>query len=448
MAYDNIANISIELQTTATSVSGFSVPLFLTTHSRFTERVRSYEGLEQVAEDFEVTDNAYIAAQSFFGSDPKPDSLKIGRIQASAIFDIGPVAEDVQFSIDLAVNENTTSPVTYTALLADDEEAVVDAFITAIDALYSSELTTTKIGSGATAQLSIEVIGDNIFVLGDLVNMSVALTAEETAVQAKNECVAVDPDFYWITYEGKDETNILALAADTSATERRFTTSLSDVSNLTALSELSTDIGAKLKDAGYERVDAIYHHEADKFPELAMISEFTTVEPGTKDYYAKSLAGFGYSRNADTLLRLSSTEQDNLIARNMNAIVTQGGINIYVKGLSFSGNQLSNLVFRDFLTARLREAYIAWRVNRNKIPFDQVGIDSAESVFRSVCDRYVSTQQRPHAISTYVPNFPRVEDVSFNDKANGLLRAVATIYLTGSIFSVDLDGILTYDANF
>lgn len=449
MAFDNIANVTMALQTTATSVAGFSTPLFLTAHRRYTDRVRSYSTLAEVADDFEVTDNAYVAAQTFFSANPKPDSFKVGRIAADALFDVGEVAEDVVFAIELGVNENGTSPVSYTALAADDEEAVVDALILAIDALYDDELIVTKVGSGATTQLSIvpATSSDN-FVLGELTNLTVALTISETAVQAKNAAEDVDSDFFWVTSELKDETSVLALASDTAATNRHYITSSSDTDSLVAIVGTPTDTLGQLSEFGYERVSAIFHQDDDRFPELGVISEFTTVEPGTKDYYAKAIEGFGASRNPDTGAKLTSTEQDALIARNVNAIVTQGGVDIFVKGLAFSGNQLSNLVFRDFYVARLNEGYTAWRIARNKIPFDQTGIDSAESVFRTISNRYLSTPERAHAIESYVTNFPRVSDVSFNDKSNGLLRAVATVYLTGSIFTVDLDGVLTYNANF
>src|SRR5690606_28226794 len=141
---------------------------------------------------------------------------------------------------------------------------------------------------------------------------------------------------------------------------------------------------------GYERSSGIYHQDAENYPELGMIARFAIYEPGTMDYYAKTLPGFGVARNSDTGAILTSSEQAALVSRNVNSIVNEGGQAVFKMGYSFSGNQLLEIVFRDFYAARLTEAFQNWRINKKRIPYNQKGIDSAESVFLGVTERYKS----------------------------------------------------------
>ena len=274
------------------------------------------------------------------------------------------------------------------------------------------------------------------------------LTTTETAVDAKVACLEEDEQFYFVTSEYRDQTNVLALAANVEADTRLYFVALADQNILTALVDSPADSFGLLKNSSYERTHGLFSDEATtSYPELAEIGKFTTTEVGTIDWYAKSI-GVSASKNPATGKNLSSTHQNYLISRNASAIVPEGGVNILKMGYTFSGHKIGEIHFRDFYASRLKEGFQSWRINKNKIPYDQTGIDSAESVFRSVTERYVSTQDRPHAIQSYVTNFPRREDVSFNDIANNVLNASATIYLTGSIFTVVLDGVLTYDAEF
>src|SRR5690606_35533313 len=120
-------------------------------------------------------------------------------------------------------------------------------------------------------------------------------------------CEDVDNDFYWVTTEFKDESNILALAANTEATLRHYVSSLSSVDNLVAIGSPPSDTYGKLDELGYERSSGIYHQDADNYPELGMIARFAIYEPGTMDYYAKTLPGFGVARNSDTGAILTSS---------------------------------------------------------------------------------------------------------------------------------------------
>src|SRR5690606_18553397 len=127
-----------------------------------------------------------------------------------------------------------------------------------------------------------------------------------------------------------------------------------------------SDTYGKLDDLGYERSSGIYHQDAENYPELGMIARFAIYEPGTMDYYAKTLPGFGVARNSDTGAILTSSEQAALVSRNVNFIVNEGGRSLVVICYSFSGNQLLGIVFRDMYAARLTEDFQNWRFDNNR----------------------------------------------------------------------------------
>lgn len=450
MAFPSIATVNISLLTTAVSTANFGTPLFLSVNRKFVERVREYSSLTEVANDFAITEAPYKAAAQFFGQTPKPATFKVGRIAADA--ELAPISavDGTDYGFYVAVNSNTVNLISYTAQPAEDQEDIIDELVAAFNITYDGMATATKVGTGATATLTIEpdTVNDN-FVLGDMVNMTYTLASTETPSAALAACDTEDNNFYFVTSQYRSETEVLALAASVSASERMYFVGLAEQGALTPLTDSPTDIGGKLEGFGYDRVVGLFHESAaTDYPELGYIGRFCTSEPGTIDWYAKTISGLGASKDPSTGKFLSGTLQNYILERSMNAIVKEGGVAVVKMGKTFSGQNIDTVWFRDFYAARLREGYQSWRINNNKIPYDQNGIDSAENVFRTVTERYVSTRERPHAIMSYRPHFPRRENVAFNDIANGVLKAAATVYLTGSILTVVLDGVLTFDAEF
>jgi hypothetical protein len=88
---DKIVDVNISKESMAVSVASFGIPLILTpdsvkSGSGFTT-VKRYGSIKDVAEDWDATSNAYSAAQSIFGQQPKVTELLIGKINRQAIND-------------------------------------------------------------------------------------------------------------------------------------------------------------------------------------------------------------------------------------------------------------------------------------------------------------------------------------------------------------------------
>lgn len=82
MSLSQIITVNITRNTSAAERASFGIPLFVTATvpAGFTERAREYTSLEGLTDDgFATTDNAYLAAQSFFAQDPNVSKIIIGR---------------------------------------------------------------------------------------------------------------------------------------------------------------------------------------------------------------------------------------------------------------------------------------------------------------------------------------------------------------------------------
>lgn len=450
MAYPAIATVNLTLLTTVVSQANFGTPLFLTVHKAYNERVRSYQNVEDVAQDIGVGTPAHLAAQSYFGQSPKPATFKVGRIAANAIFGLENVEVGATYTVGLAVNGNVTLPITYVAITDDTAEDVVDALVTQVNIAYEDQLTASRIGTGGASQLSIVPDSSEFnYVIGDLENLFPTFTTTESVVQARQSASDEDSDFAFVTSEYKTQSEIVSLSSDTQATERLFAFSSFDPLVLTPLLTSSTDTPAVIHNLGNDRTFWVFGDNlASEYPELGVIGRFSTYEPGTVDWYAKVIAGAGISRNPLTGKALTSTEQDYVRARDGNAFVSEGGIVIFKDGITITKQTIDNSRFRDFLSARLREGITNWRINKLKVPYTQACIDSAQSVVDAILQNYVSTPDRVHAIQRYTLLFPRRNRVSRANLVNGLLEASGTIYLAGSILNVIFDGVITFDADF
>lgn len=86
MAYSPISQVSVTLTSSGVTSDGFGTPIFIADIDISANpdplgngsRIKSYTSLTEVAEDFDTTDSAYIAASKFWTNSPSVSTVKIG----------------------------------------------------------------------------------------------------------------------------------------------------------------------------------------------------------------------------------------------------------------------------------------------------------------------------------------------------------------------------------
>lgn len=452
MALSEIVNVSISLDTAVTTSAGFGTSLFISSHSRFQERVRSYTSISSVEDDFISTDPAYIAAQSAFSQTPSPAVVKIGRRDSVTTLTPINVADGTVYNVTVTVNDGDSVTATYTAGALDDEEAVVTDLASDIngDAPVFAHVTATVVGTGASAVLEIAAdTSADTFAVTDEENLTITNTSTEAAADVLGAIEDVDNDFYFVAAEDHTEAFVLAMAAAVEAREKIYFVSVAEAGAYAALVNPATDILGKLFDGGYFRTSGWYHHLADtNFPEMAFIAAVSPSTPGTKVWGNTRVAGFGPSQRVGTTGDLTFTEKTNVDSRNANFVSRVAGSNIMRTGKVAANEWIDVIRNRDYYKARLTEALQAKLISSPVIPYSDSGINEIRSVFNSVSDRLVSTETQPNILqetNPYTSNFPRRADVPLVDAQNRVLNASFQAFLAGAILVTNIEGSLTYE---
>jgi len=447
MALEDIVQVSISLETSAVSRAGFGIPIFISAHNWFTERVRTYTNLVGLEADIPAGSEEHTAASAFFSQSPAPSQIKVGRREVDLI----------TFTPSAAT---ATGQVYTITVVGTDDVAVVATFTTSTGSETAADIVTdlkadlsgiVGVTVAGTTTLTLSKSGSTAFSVNTLKRLADAYTVTETAAAGLSAIEAVDSDFYFITAHDHTEAYILSMAAAVEAKEKLYFVSSQDVNGLATLAVPATDTLGKLTDLNYFRTASMFHQTADTtFPECAFVGKGGPYEPGTITWANKQLAGVAFGINPTSLNVLSATELNNLQARNANVVIRTGGIPItregrVVGGGSGLGEWIDVIRSRDLLIARIREAYQNKLINAPKVSYTDNGIAEMRGVLTTTLNRYVSTEASPNILrenDPYTTNFPRAADVSLAEKSASKLTGSFTAILAGAIHVVVVTGTL------
>ena len=447
----DITNISISLQTTGVSRTGFGTPIFIGSHRAFNERIRSYTSLTAAAVDFSAGSEELAAMTAFFSQDVAPSTVKVGRREADVTLTPDTPAEDDVFSVTVTDTDGDSIVASYTAVALDVEEEIVDGLKAVIDGdpNVSVHVTATKNGTGASATLTLSPVAPSTdtYSIATLVKLTDAYTSSEVAGDVITAIETVDSDFYFVTAHDHTETFVLAMAAVVEAKSKMYFVSNQDQDTLATIADPATDTLGKLFDGNYFRTAGIYNHEADtKFTECAFVGRGAPATPGTITWANKQLAGVAVS--SDSLgVNLTATQEGYVAERNANFIQDIGGVAATRQGLTAGGEWIDIIRSRDFLEARITEVFQNKLLNAPKIPYTQLGIESLRGLLSSTLTRFVSTANLPNILEETTPftiDFADIGSVSFADKQARTFTGSFVGNLAGAIHVITITGTLTY----
>ncbi|WPJ20669.1 tail sheath protein [Pseudomonas phage vB_PF_Y1-MI] len=422
----DIIDIQISRETAAVAQTNFNVPLFISSHLSFKERARTYSSLLAVAEDFAVTDTAYIAAQRFFGQSIKPANIVIGRRQIPGVtLNVGAVADNTSYTLTI-----NSVPVSYTSAVSDTAVEIIAGLKVSYEVSPVAGVTFKDNTDGtatitSTTDWSLKV-SSNMIIASQPPTESWGTTVD--AVQSE------DDTWYCVSIESHTTDDVLAVASNIEAKKKVFSTS-SAAQDIKGSGD--TDLFSKLRDLGYQRTFGIWSADADTtFPECSWVGYQLQEQPGSNTWAYKTLSGFSVSK-------LSDTESKNILSKNGNTYETVGGLNTTVGGKMFGGEWIDVMVFVDWLEQRMKERLWFRMANSKKIPYTSAGAAIIEAEIRAQLNDGIRAGGLADSPSPTV-NVPDVLSVSANMRAQRIFEGITfEARLAGAIHFVKIRGTVT-----
>jgi hypothetical protein len=195
-----------------------------------------------------------------------------------------------------------------------------------------------------------------------------------------------------------------------------------------------TDALAACHSAGFTRSAGSYHHRPATFMSSAWAGRVLPVDPGGDTWALKPLIGVGIAS------KLTTTNRNNLKARNANYCTVGFGKNITFNGTTFDGDFIDVTRGLDWLNDDITKGIGGVLLAVNKIPFTNQGVTSIVNQVEASLGRAVQRgilRDTPKPVVTA----PDVEDVSDADRGQRLLPDVLfTGQLAGAIHKVIVKG--------
>lgn len=421
----DIIEINISRETAAVAQTNFNVPMFVSAHTRFAERSRTYSSLTAVAEDFLPSDSAYIAAQKLFGQVLKPSQIVIGRrLVPSSTINITTVAAR---SYTLTINDLV---FTFVATGADTAITIAAGLKAAYDVTPISGVTLTDNLDGTLTIAS--AIGYSLEVTS---NMSSSNSPSvESWVTTINEITTENNTWYAIMIESHLEADVLAVAGQIEGMKKIFATSSSSSDIKTTA---TTDTFSKLQDLGYQRTFGMFSATANtEYPECAWVGYQLQEQPGSNTWAYKALSGV-------TVSTLSDTESTNIHTKNGTTYETVGGLNSTIGAKMFGGEWIDVMIFVDWLEQRMKERLWSRLANSKKIPYTSAGAAIIEAEIRAQLNDGIRVGGLSASPAPTV-DVPDVLTVSVNARAQRIFEGITfEARLAGAIHFVKISGTVT-----
>lgn len=441
MGLREIVNVQITRETKPLPQKGFGVLLIMGVHKAFTERVRYYDSIDTVADDFVSTSAEYKAANVAFSQSPSPVLVGIGRRQAeNASIRVGYVKNSTAYSVKI-----NSSTATYTSDSSATEAEILAGLASAIDALVDVTAVvngTTVAISPATAEapFSLSFVSNSTVTDQDVATdklILVPLVATESITNALSAIEEENGEWYGLAMTSHITADQMEAANWTEARSKVYLTSSPDALILASEATDKTSIAALVKAAGLARTMVMYHQTAGtEYPECGVFAVSGTRKPGSYTLKFKSLAGVAVSS-------LTPTQSKN--ARDKYALTYEliAGASILAEGQVGAGEFYDVIVFVDWLTARMTEGVYGLLVRSAKVPFTDSGITAIEAEMKSVLDQGVTSggiaDDTPYTVTV-----PKAAEVPVNDRAARRLTGVSfRARLAGAIHAVEINGTVT-----
>lgn len=443
---DTIVSSSVTRSDVFPTATGFGTPMFMAMHTFWLDTLKSFTTLPELTTAGVPTYHPiYRMAQAAFAQSPHVKSFVVGKrtayvpLMQLTILDatVGKV-----YSFTFTDQAGLETAITYTVPGAATTSTIATAIAALIDPLVGVTATAT------VAAINIVGASGQYFFLGDLPLLSMMTVSDTTAgtsaadlatdlaAQAVYE-VAVGSSVSWFGFSldraGEAEAKAAALWAESSKKIFAGRSSNSEIAS-SATTDLATDLVA----LAYKRSVFFYDQaNTDSFIDAAALGLMLAKQPGSATWAFKTFSGVAISR-------LTSSEENYVLAKNFSSYARTAGVNITYEGKTPSGGFIDTTVSITFIEARGQEAVYAALISLDQVQYTQQGIDFIVSAYQKVLDD-ATAPKKPNPIFNPSPR-PLVEpileaDVSSTDKATRRLTGLRwSGKLAGAIHGVTVTG--------
>ena len=439
------SNVTVTVTTDGAPIgrAGFGTPLVVDAAS-MAERIRFYTSAAAAAAD--VTAGEITAAQGTaialaFSQRVRPRRVAAGRVAAetSQVTTLTVGGTAVTGTYSFLVNGDL---VEFAATVPTDTNSDIGAGLRA-------DATTVLAGSGivvtgATTSIILTGVAGEPFAVTALTAPGTGTLTQITtdAVTIGGELdaiVAENGDWYGLTLVSRTKLTILHAAAWTETQPRIFIAQSSDADILTTA---NTDIAYELEQLAYQRTAVLYYPTNGTYADLAWLANRLAADLDVQQtvWYSVTLVGVTPTSS------LSETQKTNVLNKNANLYLTQGGLGSTGNGLMASGQDIDEITTIDWVVARIREAITQLFLTESnalrKVPFTEEGFSQIASVVNPVLQRGVAAEHFALSASGDGPfvDMPTLAAVDPADRAARLLRFSFYALLAGAIRSVSVSG--------
>lgn len=427
MSLNEIVNVQISVDNVAVSRASFGTPLHVGLHKVFTERVRTYSGVQAMLDDgFPASSSEIAVATAIFSQEVTPTSILIGRRQGGGAT-VSPfiTADNTDYSITI---DGTL--FTINSGVGATDESIATALFNAIDGNLTGTLQNVSDDVGELGLLPASN-ADNYTVQVSSNLQVVYDPGSESIVDSIQAVRDVNDTWYALTTDVQTSAEILDIAAYIETQKKIYAFSTADTDTLDAV---NTDIFSILESFNYDRTFGLYDPDSPiSYPEAAWLGVMLPKDPGSATWAYQTLIG----QDADTL---SQTQSGNVRGKNGNTYEEKGGVDITRYGTVASGEFVDIIRGIDWLESRIQERVFALLVSNDKIPFTEQGVAMVESEIRAQLQDAITAgvlaEDPAFTITT-----PVVADLTATVRATRCLPAITfEARLAGAIHKVIVTG--------
>lgn len=439
-----IVNVVITKSTRVVSQQAFNIPCIFGPTGVLSVPTAYNDASEMLVANggpFASSDPEYIEASAMMSQAIKPPKFIVAPNTAAVAqvdtFQVNTLTSGHQYKFTL-----NSVIISYTAGGGDTQQSILAALLTAIGAAFPSSPPVTGAvvgtGAGATLTLTSSVAGKGVsYVSIDSqlthVNSTANHSIADDILTAQN-AVLPDNQFYGVIVCSHVAADILQVATYIETQLLVYVTATADAGCLT---NGNTDIMSKLQALSFDRTMILYSAQANtNGPDGAWMGYMLPTTPGIGNWAMKTLVGVV----ADNL---TPTQISNVISKNGNIYVTEGGNGCTLYGIAPGGEFFDVTIFLDWVASSIKTGIIQVETDplNLKIPYTNQGITQIETPIRSVLQQGQDNNGFIPGWSVFAPN---AVDVPHADRANRVLNNTGfSAELAGAINKINLKGFVS-----